>query len=86
MTKSQDIKKQKAQIGYWISSKYWGNGYTSCAFSQVLNLAREKEIKYISATIKDYNIASKRIWVKNEAKIEAIHDKLKVLITLKDID
>lgn len=81
----QDIKEQKAQIGYWISSKYWGNGYTSCAFSQVLNLARKKGIKYLSATIKDDNIASKSIWIKNGAKIEATDDRLNVLLTLDDI-
>ncbi|WP_291579872.1 GNAT family N-acetyltransferase [Clostridium sp. UBA6640] len=81
----QNIKEQKAQIGYWIGSKYWGNGYTSCAFSQVLNLAGEKGIKYISATIKDDNIASKKIWVKNGAKIETKDKKLNVLLTLDDI-
>ncbi|WP_454052952.1 GNAT family N-acetyltransferase [Clostridium sp. Marseille-Q7071] len=81
----QDIKEQKAQIGYWISSKYWENGYTSCAFSQVLNLARKKGIKYISATIKSDNIASKSIWIKNGAKIEETNDKLNALITLKNI-
>lgn len=81
----QNIKERKAQIGYWISSKYWGNGYTSCVFSQVLNLAKEKGIKYISATIKDDNIASKNIWVKNGAKIEKKDRNLNVLLTLDDI-
>lgn len=81
----QNIKERKAQIGYWISSKYWGNGYTSCAFSQVLNLAGEKGIKYISATIKDDNIASKKIWVKNGGKIETKGKKLNALLTLDDI-
>ncbi len=81
----QDIKEQKAQIGYWISSKYWGNGYTSCAFSQILNLARKKGIKYLSATIKDDNIASKSIWIKNGAKIETEDKKLNALLTLDDI-
>lgn len=81
----QNIKERKAQIGYWISSKYWDNGYTSCAFSQVLNLAREKGIKYISATIEENNLASKRIWIKNGAKVEAIDNRLNVLIILKNI-
>lgn len=81
----QNIRERKAQIGYWIGSEYWGNGYTSCAFSQVLNLARKKGIKYLSATIKDDNIASKSIWIKNGAKIEATDDKLKAFITLKNI-
>ncbi|MBS5822566.1 MAG: GNAT family N-acetyltransferase [Clostridium argentinense] len=81
----QNIIERKAQIGYWISSKYWGNGYTSCAFSQVLNLAREKGIKYISATIKDDNMASKRIWIKNGGKIETKDKKANTLLILDDI-
>ncbi|GAA0121715.1 MULTISPECIES: GNAT family N-acetyltransferase [Clostridium] len=81
----QNIIERKAQIGYWISSKYWGNGYTSCAFSQVLNLAREKGIKYISATIKDDNMASKRIWIKNGGKIETKDKKVNTLLILDDI-
>lgn len=39
----QDIEEKKAQIGYWIRSRYWGNGYTSQAFSQILKYAKRKK-------------------------------------------
>ena len=78
----QNIVEQKAQVGYWISSKHWGKGYTTQAFSQLLDYAKIKGIKYLNARIKKDIIASKRIWEKYDAKIELKSDKFWVSIEL----
>ena len=78
----QDVINRKAQIGYWIGSNYLGNRYASEAFSQVLNFAKLKRIDYVSASIKDDNLASKRIWQKYGAKIEIFNKRYPVSIDL----
>ena len=78
----QDVNKRSARIGYWISSNYWGNGYTSQAFSLVLGFAKLKSIQYITASINEDNLASKRIWVKNGAKVELLNYRYNVSIEL----
>ncbi|OOM07218.1 GNAT family N-acetyltransferase [Clostridium saccharobutylicum] len=78
----QNIEEKKAQIGYWIGSKYWRKGYTSQAFSQILGYAKRKEIKYLNAKIQKDNIASQKIWQQYSAKIELINNKIYVSIVL----
>jgi len=78
----QDVNNRKAQIGYWISSNHWGKGYASKAFFQVLSFARLKRIEYVFASIKEDNLASKRIWEKYGANIELINNRYIVSINL----
>lgn len=78
----QNIEEKKARIGYWIGSKYWRKGYTSQAFSLILNYAKRKEIRYLNAKIKKDNLASKKIWQKYDAKIESINDKFYISIDI----
>jgi len=59
-----------AEVGYWIGSSYWNNGYTTEAFDQIMDLARELKIKLITASIKKDNIASKIIWEKFNSEFE----------------
>ncbi len=66
----QNIKEKSAQIGYWIGSKYWGKGYTSKAFSKVIEFAVSKGFTCVGTTIEIHNIASIKIWEKHGAKIE----------------
>lgn len=78
----QDVVQKKAKAGYWISSKYWNHGYTSQAFSQILDFARKKEFKYLSGTINCTNLGSRKIWEKYDAKIELRNGKFYVSIIL----
>ena len=63
-----DRSTQTARIGYWIASKYWNKGYTSKAFAQMLDLAKEANIKLISCSISKKNRESKVIWQKFNAE------------------
>lgn len=63
-------KAQTARIGYWIASKYWNKGYTSEAFKQILNLAKDNNIKFVSCSIPKENRESEAIWKKFNAKFE----------------
>ena len=58
----QDMVNKKSQIGYWIGSSYWNNGYTTAAFKELLNYAKSKNMKYVTAKIQENNIASIKIW------------------------
>lgn len=69
-------RTKTAKIGYWIASKYWNKGYGSKAFEQILNLAREKNIKIVSCLISKENKASKVIWEKFNAKFEQKDDSI----------
>ncbi|WP_017210243.1 GNAT family N-acetyltransferase [Clostridium beijerinckii] len=82
----QNLKESKAQVGYWIRSDYWKKGYTSGAFSQILNYAKRKGIKYLSAKINEENIDSKRIWEKYNADIKIVDNRFYANIILPDID
>ncbi len=79
----QNKEEQEAQIGYWIGSKYWRKGYTSIAFYKILDYAKSKKIKLITAEIKEDNLASKRIWEKNGAETELTGNRFLVSILLK---
>lgn len=79
----QNLDEHKAQIGYWIRSEYWGNSYTSLAFSQLLKYAKNKGIEHLSATIDKKNIASKKIWINNGAYANLVNDKFSVYLKLK---
>lgn len=78
----KDLDSHKAQIGYWICSNYWGNGYASQAFSEVLSFARRKGIAYVSASIVENNVASRRIWEKNSANLQLNNNRYHVSIYL----
>lgn len=69
-------RTQAARIGYWIASKYWNKGYTSKAFEQILNLAKEENIKFASCLIPKENRASRAIWEKFNAKLEQKGDNI----------
>ena len=67
---------QTANIGYWITSKYWNKGYTSEAFEQILNLAKDNNIRIVSCSISKENRESKAIWQKFNAKFKEKGDSI----------
>lgn len=67
-------KTHEAGVGYWIASKYWNHGYTSKAFEQLLNLAKEYNIRFILGTISKDNKKSLAIWKKFNARFETRGD------------
>ena len=64
-----NLKNKKANIGYWLTSKYWGKGITTEAFKQILAIAKNDKIKYLSCTIHKDNKSSLGIWQAFKAKI-----------------
>ena len=58
----QDIVNHTARIGYWLGSKYWNKGYASKAFQLILDLAKRKGLQYVCSTVKEVDVASRKIW------------------------
>ena len=50
-----------ADIGYWIGSPYWGNGYATEAGNAIIDRARELGVKTIVLKYFDGNNASRRV-------------------------
>lgn len=78
----QDIVKHTARIGYWLGSRYWNKGYTSTAFQLILDLAKRKRLQYVFSTVKEDNIASKKIWERYGAQSALEEDKYFFLIEI----
>lgn len=77
-----DMANRTAQIGYWLASTYWNNGYTSAAFGNMLTKARQAGIASVSATIDTKSEASKAIWLKSGATFAEDHGKIKASLRL----
>ena len=57
-----DIQKHNAELGYWLSEKYWGNGIMTKAISQMIEIGfRDFDINRIYARPFGTNLASQRI-------------------------
>ncbi len=69
-------KKHKAEAGYWLGEKYWGQGI----MSEVIGIADEFAFKKlgivkITAHVFDFNKASCRVLEKNGYKLEGKLEK-----------
>ena len=74
-----------ARIGYWLGSHYWGRGYATEVFSQILDYAAKKGLQEVRATIDKTNVASVKIWEKFKASFVEDNDNLEAEIILKQI-
>ncbi|SEP41053.1 GNAT family N-acetyltransferase [Propionispora vibrioides] len=81
----QDMVNHTARIGYWLGSRYWNKGYASKAFRLILELARRKGLKYVSSTIRENNIVSRKIWEKYGAQSVLEDDKYSFVIDIEKI-
>lgn len=55
-------KNTQVRVGYWLASSEWNKGYTTEAFVQIIEIAKQRGFTKLSASIDPFNIASKRIW------------------------
>lgn len=55
-------KNSHARVGYWIASSEWNKGYTTAAFIQIIEIAKQRGFTKLSASINPSNSASKHIW------------------------
>jgi len=60
-------EEKTARIGYWIASENRAKGICSMAFDEILQIARERGIREVSASVRNDNVPSKKIWQKRGA-------------------
>ncbi len=71
-----DIKRKNAELGYWISEDYWGQGIMTNAIKEIIKIAFNRyDIDRIYAAPFESNTASHRILEKNGFKLEARFEK-----------
>ncbi len=67
-----DVHKKSAEIGFWLSQEYWGNGIISRAIKEVVDYGFENyDIVRIFARSFSTNKASKRVLEKAGFELEA---------------
>lgn len=71
-----DVYRRGAEIGYWLSDKYWGQGIiTEAIKTLVQHTFNNSDIIRIHAGTFETNIASARVLEKAGFELEAIHKK-----------
>lgn len=69
----EDVYSRSAEIGYWLSETYWGNGIASGAAGQILELGFERyDIVRVFSEVFEYNKASCRVLEKAGFTLEGI--------------
>jgi len=76
----RDIMKKNAELGYWLSEKYWGMGIITKAIKQIVSLAFDTypEVDRIYAQPFGTNYASHRVLEKAGFILEARFEKILV--------
>jgi RimJ/RimL family protein N-acetyltransferase len=69
-------KNTHAKVGYWLASSQWNKGYTTEAFVQIIEIAKQRGFTKLSASIDPSNTASKRIWDNLGARFRVYNDDL----------
>jgi len=73
----KDYMQKNAELGYWLSEKYWGKGIITEAIKEIVKLAFNKfDIVRIYATPFEKNYASHRALEKSGFKLEARFSKI----------
>lgn len=71
-----DVYRRGAEIGYWLSDKYWGQGIiTEAIKTLVQHTFNNSDVIRIFAGTFETNIASARVLEKAGFELEAIHKK-----------
>ncbi|MFC2107613.1 GNAT family N-acetyltransferase [Bacteroidota bacterium] len=72
----QNVYRNTAEIGYWLSEKYWKQGITSMAVKAMVKFGFENyELQRIQAGIYENNLPSMNVLKKCGFHLEAIHKK-----------
>lgn len=79
---SIDHVKNTAKIGYWLKSDMWGKGIMTKAFSEIIQVAKELDIKKVSASIEVNNVASIKLWDKFTPKKVFEDSMIKVMLEI----
>lgn len=70
----EDVYRKTAEIGYWLSEKYWGNGIVTEALNALVNYTFENtEIIRLQAGVYENNEPSKKVLTKCGFELEAVH-------------
>lgn len=71
-------ENSRAEIGFDLSSKYWGHGYMQEALVELIHMGFEHmNLEYIEATVEQENIRSEKLLEKmNFTKAEELKDNL----------
>lgn len=73
----KDVMRKNAELGYWLSEDYWGQGIMTSAIKEIVTIAFAKmEINRIYATPFETNYASHRILEKAGFFLEARFEKV----------
>lgn len=73
----KDVLRKNAELGYWLSESYWGNGIIPKAISEIVNLAFNRfDIERVWAAPFGSNTASHRALEKASFKLEARFEKI----------
>lgn len=71
-----DIQRKNAELGYWLSESFWGQGIMSQAIQQAVDFAfKTYDIDRIFARPFGTNIASQRVLEKNNFTFEGKFEK-----------
>jgi RimJ/RimL family protein N-acetyltransferase/ubiquinone/menaquinone biosynthesis C-methylase UbiE len=71
-----DIQRKNAELGYWLSQKYWGKGVVTEAIKQMIDFAfKTYDINRLFARPFGTNTASQRVLEKAGFKLEAKLEK-----------
>lgn len=70
-----DVERFSAEIGYWLSDKYWNKGVVTAALKMAIeHYFHHSNVIRLFATVFEYNVASMRVLEKNGfQKIGILH-------------
>lgn len=75
-TRSEDIERFTAEVGYYIGEDYWGQGIMSAALSEAVeDYFKTTDVVRLFATPFDYNIASAKVLEKAGFTLKCIFTK-----------
>jgi len=79
-----DRESRTARTGYFLASRHQGKGYGTLALAHLLNHARLKGLKTVSARLTASPAASRRIWEKSGFPLRYAEDGVTAFLDRRD--